>query len=535
MDTRRVFRRLGFWLCAASVPGCGAHLHNESRHALAKEAQAAFNTAELTSSFDAELEATEALSDAERQVAQRHAIALFDTKLLDILEGPDKKRSWDKLRAAIQTRCRELDSSSTGTCQSQLLGAEEAVAEEHRRVEQKRRDYFILAAARKLKEAKCDDEGRATNPPPKGVADLNTTHQDLDDACEALHDAKATLAKAQAGHTGLISATRKAIDAANKFESDTAAKLRTLKEAYEKAKEEHDATLAGPSKVEEKENAREAIAKALSDYSSVKGAAAVAGSAGLIDVSDLSLIGELDKIEEQLKLADTALKAVEEGGADSASFTDEQRLAVVGLTTIDAVADVVALGKHDSQWDVPGPSVLLMTAEKLSNDAAYLERKIERANAKRDFLRDQLEAAMTELRFLVEAGREYDMLVSPPPAGSKRVDCRPLSSLAEDFEKFAQPDGKKACARYTVSALVAFGNASVHGKAEIVDAQYRLIGLEHLAAVDASQSALRQWQTLLEVPLAQLVAFQAAGITADDVYQLLNVVGLGVIAGGVFK
>ena len=157
-------------------------------------------------------------------------------------------------------------------------------------------------------------------------------------------------------------------------------------------------------------------------------------------------------------------------------------------------------------------------------DAARQRRA--NALARLDLLRREGDALATEAGAL--AGAQASLSRVGPAAPNRNPDgspCRTDRALADDFRR----DGQ-ACRERIVIALLRYANAWTTGELPRAEAQVRARALGHAAVVDASVNALAQWESLVKVPLDQLVAYHADGTRPQDVAALLSALGLGAVA-----
>ena len=101
--------------------------------------------------------------------------------------------------------------------------------------------------------------------------------------------------------------------------------------------------------------------------------------------------------------------------------------------------------------------------------------------------------------------------------------------LTELFD--SEPD--KKCREWVFRLLVHYSAAWTLGRVEVELIDQRMIGLHQQAALDRSDIALAKWQSLLELPAGQLVSLYETGVKPQDILEILDLVGLGWIAGGV--
>ena len=104
------------------------------------------------------------------------------------------------------------------------------------------------------------------------------------------------------------------------------------------------------------------------------------------------------------------------------------------------------------------------------------------------------------------------------------------NSLDVYFKK-ASPEHKKL----VIKALTAFGTAQAYGINSRLLIDDKLTALERNTNLKDSQLALTTWKDYIGAPLKEIKAYHEGGITYDDVAKTMYAVGLGVIAGGVYK
>ena len=515
-----ITRSLRVGALAAMLPsglGCGAHLHNPKRHAIAEQAKEAFDAAQLGASFDGEYALMQTLSSAELEAARRHSIAAFETRLLSLLEGETKEKSWDLLTEAISTRCFALDSTAGENCSSPLATKKKAIEDSRGELSRKEHDLAIETSRAGLSRVTCTPDGTVSPTHPSMANALQ--HEEFVKACGELSAAEGELAQLEdaLGGSGLIVALQGERKKVADFEVKAKQELKKLKDLHKDSKDAYKAALKGDDAGKLAE-AEATLAKALDAYDQL-GVLLAAKGVDVSEFSDLALVVPIAKLKIQLASIDAVLKVRLDPKADS-KLSDSERVALVSLEVVDSLAALVrsALDKGE----VPSPSALLIRSRALANELAYLERKLERAKAKQGLIDAQLAAAFLELDFLSDAAKSRAML---------EKGCAVDKSLAENLRVYRADPATQPCARQTAEVLIAWGNARVLGEAQA----YARIALEHELAVDASQAAARQWQSLLEIPLAQLVAYHQAGFDSADLYKVLEVLGLGAIAVGAIK
>lgn len=90
-----------------------------------------------------------------------------------------------------------------------------------------------------------------------------------------------------------------------------------------------------------------------------------------------------------------------------------------------------------------------------------------------------------------------------------------------------------SCRHLIAQRLISVLNAMTFGEAQQEQLDYQLIALGHDAALDSSEVAINQVDTLIRLPMTQLSKAYGSGITPQQLGNLINALGLGAIAVGV--
>jgi len=233
----------------------------------------------------------------------------------------------------------------------------------------------------------------------------------------------------------------------------------------------------------------------------------LAGATELGDeFSDLGLAGRIARLEAQrnsvARVVDTLLAR---GGADvpapSAARSD---LAVLSL--------LPTLERYPTATRYPALGALLLESERLRLHLDAARQRLASADARLGLLRTKRDALVSELLWLDRTRLTLDLIA--------KETCR-RASVANDFEA-----GSPRCRELTLQALLAYANSWTLGRIPQEEADYRSIAARHAAVVDASENALAQWESLIGVPMGQLVAFHASGINPQDIAEFLYALGI---------
>ena len=158
-------------------------------------------------------------------------------------------------------------------------------------------------------------------------------------------------------------------------------------------------------------------------------------------------------------------------------------------------------------------------------------------NERVELLRRQRAALVDEVMFLADAVRQLESYGAPPSAGTvgspasagseppPSAACPRAGALYDDFVK-ATPTCKATLAR----VLASVSNARTLGRAEHEKLEYMLLAQAYEAALDDSETAIAQVDSLIRIPLEQLAKAYGSGIRAEELSNVINALGLSAIA-----
>lgn len=132
------------------------------------------------------------------------------------------------------------------------------------------------------------------------------------------------------------------------------------------------------------------------------------------------------------------------------------------------------------------------------------------AEGKRAALTAELDYLMQAQAHLKEAARHCDL-------------AKPY------FNSIARGSGSP-CSNLASRALLAFAASWTAGRLPATQADYRLIEQDELAALDESEAALQQSESVLKAIFAQIAKLNAAGIKPEDIAGLWQAAAATVIA-----
>jgi hypothetical protein len=500
-------------LTCALAAGCGgSHLYSKQDHELARQAQAAFDKADVSESLEAEYVLLADMLAHELAIVRRHTLARRDAELVAIIGATDDASSWQFLKTRIAARERDLIGEGGQVVELYqavaLLPAHERFLRDHQT------DYELLRQP---------GDPILSCPPPRPPARTEPSpvarpsFQAFAEQCARYQAALATLRDfaAPGSELGRINRDLAAIEELVRgVAAQVAAQLsaqRALEDQVAAARK------AGASIDIGKELAarRDRVARLVASIAKHLGSAREVASR--LGMSDLALDTAMTRIEEQRQAVDHLVEfLIQCQGELPARFPPEIQLSLAIARTVPAIALDLRGGRR-----FPRVGALVLESEHLRLEAEALAARRARADKRRALLAQKRDALTTELRYLGQARAVLERLDEP----TRR---QPL------FDAYR----KNELVRHAVAeALLAYANAWTVGRVAQEEIDYMLIGQAHEGALDASAAALAQWENLIRVPLAQLVALHSAGITSDDISRiighLITAAGLTAVAVGV--
>jgi hypothetical protein len=502
----------GLGLGCALAAGCGSHLHSKQDHELAKQAQAAFDKADISASLDEERGLLAEMLTQELAIVRRHTLAQRDAELVLILGATSPDLSWQRLATQVADRERQL----AGADAAKIQEMREAAANLPGREANLRKFQAAYEMARAP-----GDPALACPPPATRPAKISASAGFLYDAyagaCADYQKALATVRDfaAPGSELGRLGADLAAIEELERGLTEQAnARQKAQRELDDKVKKAREA--GTPIDIpKELASRRDKLAKTMAPIES-KVTAAYQSVQGL-GLEDLALDDELAALEEQRQAVDQLVAFLIQGqGKLPERIPPEIQLALQVARTVPALAVEIRAARK-----FPRVGALVLESEHLRLEAEALTQRRARAQQHRALLGKKRDAIIAELLYLGQARGALARIDEP----SKRL---PL------FDAYRRSE---AIRRDTAEALLAYANAWTIGRVAQEEIDYMLIGLAHESALDASAVALAQWENLIRVPLAQLVALHGAGITSEEIStiigHIITAAGFGAVGVGV--
>jgi hypothetical protein len=310
------------------------------------------------------------------------------------------------------------------------------------------------------------------------------------------------------------------------------AELKTAQAAYEDAKRGYDTAVKG-GQANQLNSLAGRVRTALDTLGSpLKSQNAEAADKELkrLGVADLTLQGLVQALDERRRAltdllgpapaSETPTPATAAAGTSPGAATDTPA-APAGTPLGRAIAaSLPSINAFLSKGQAPPVTALVLEAENLRLQSEGLKKRIAGADAQIALLMAERDAIRGEILWLSKAARSLDDL--------PRARCVMTGDLTADLQSLSPP-----CRESALRALIFYANSWNLGRVMEDQIRYMRIAARHAAVLDASDTALAQWQNLIAVPVSQLVAYHGSGIKTEDIAALLQALGVASIAAGV--
>lgn len=517
-------------LTCALTAGCGgSHLYSKQDHELARQAQAAFDKADVSASLEAEYVLLADMLAHELAIVRRHTLARRDAELVAIIGATDDASSWQFLKTRIAARERDL--VGEGGQVVELYQAVALLPVHERFLRDHQTDYELLrqpgdptlSCPPPRPPATTEKPGSTpgATPGPKPEARIEPSpaarpsFQAFAEQCTRYQAALATLRDfaAPGSELGRINRDLAAIEELVRgVAAQVAAQLsaqRALEDQVAAARKANASIDIGKELAARRDRVARLVAPIAKHLGSARDVASRLG------MRDLELDTAMTRIEEQRQAVDHLVEfLIQCQGELPARFPPEIQLSLAIARTVPAIALDLRAGRR-----FPRVGALVLESEHLRLEAEALAARRARADKRRALLAQKRDALTTELRYLGQARAVLERLDEP----TRR---QPL------FDAYRK---NELVRRAVAEALLAYANAWTVGRVAQEEIDYMLIGQAHEGALDASAAALAQWENLIRVPLAQLVALHSAGVTSDDISRIIGhiITAAGLTAVGI--
>lgn len=514
--------------------GCSTlRIHQPQDLATAKQAQAQFKAAALAETVGAERDRLGKVLAEELYLVEKHTLARRDARLLYIIGEGDTLEVWSFLKDDIAKRLGELGVDPVQLKDLMRLRAQAEQQEKNLATSQGNYDVK-RKMDRTLPRFQCPPSPNV-NPPP---AD-STARIFWDDVAKNCKKYLAIWPLAGPRTNGAVIERMRAAKAA------TQAVTQQARQALAEAREEYNDSLRTAdvdAQRAARDSARAAAKRLIAEANEFKGA--LEGFVeGKDDGSALLALG-LQDVVDKVGAADAELTSLGLGAAIPdlgalpavAQLEATRNELVAGLastlqgetaTKVFASLDAIGAGLRDPAG---APLTALVLKEKQIGLDITAARKREAFFDKTlALLEEQDEAYQLELDFLGQAE-----LLRQELEGDGCLST--VTTEDSDFleQLFTDKNVKVVrCRERVFRLLVQYSSAWTLGRVKSEQVDYRLIALHHESALDTSEIAFQKWQSILGLPIDQLVALYATGLKPEDILSIASALGIGAIAVGV--
>lgn len=488
-------------ISALALSGCAdLRLYNAGQDNLAKQAAAAIHEADIGNSLVPERAAMATLAAAEQDIVWRDQIGRRDRKLIVWLTGKDQTATWDDLDQYVAKRLKALNGSSDQALIQRVEGYTSVLKTNNRTFQDEAQRLLNQTGGVSLN---CPPQASLLYPPGTEKAILLALAYD---ACNNIIDSQGKLAN-DLKLGGEIAQLNFEIEAISGEQTAIKDQLGKATLHYNEALRRFNDSRGGGA------GAISDLTSALGDLEKLPLFATPARIKENPVLKHLVDVGKIEQLEQKRALIRKLLAALDTGKTAENPGDAENNAAAIGAV-LHAIGD-------DPKKPMTG---LLLESEFLRQEIIGRQMQVNRAENQIQLKRAKLASMRDELDFILNANKaklEYDNTSLSCPAIAGR-------SMYETWEK-----ASKICRNLIVQRLINILNAITFGQAQQELIYYQLIAQSHDAALDSSEVAITQVDTLIRLPLAQLVKAYGSGITPQQLGNLINALGLGAIAIGV--
>ncbi len=490
------------------LSACSGHLYNQGNYDLAQKATETFNKVELEKSIDKEFALLDTLLKKELEAVEAQATAQRDARLWQIIASDTATDSYEYLAKQIDSRIQQLIGdlqkakdyrSKSATVDSRAVQLEQA------------KDVYKVYRKRSDPSAECK-EGMSQDA--IKTPDALPTYLELITQCTKYEEAKkAREAIIPEGLLGTLNAEILAIEKAKK---DIEGAIKTSKDELKRAKEDYE------SKVAPKKPATAKVAKELREkLNDLESKVDVLDVELPEDFQQFKLLGKIEKLKKQKESVDQLLNMVIEN-----PDTVNADLSPKAQSALKFASYVNEFQAHIDSMNFPQVSKLLLESEFLKISIQNLNDQVSIADQKLDWMKKKRGLMESEMSWLLRAKDASDSLkahiqrVSNPGNVSKFISYMSIINVGDSRSKQL---ATYAMTYYATSWTLA------RIEEELID--YQIIHLDHVTALNSSVSALKQWNSLIKIPLNQILQWEAQGIKSEQLSGLIQALGFaGLIA-----
>ena len=507
VSANRFFRLLCLLSLVWSIGGC-AYLYRAEDDQAAQQAYKAYSDADFAKSLDAERVALTKRQADRQEMVKRSQIALRDASLARIIGGTSGEYTWGALENLIAQRMLFVRGQEQRVvkpddqCAKSIseLRRDHAFNEETVNLARTRLLQSLSAATEKINTL-CTTQPTVLPTSLSGNVKVNALAERFDETCKDLAKTQFCIQTIQKSGGELARIVQR-LDAIDNEKKGIASQVERLGKAY-------DDELGKADQAKEKTGDAKKLAQRLQSlldkFDSVTAEGeALRGNAVISGLIEQASVVKLTKQKEVLEGFVSALS----GNEPVKASLDQHRVYLV--------ANLV---NRVTEKPTPPTAGIILQTEIYRQQIATSNARIKHAEdaihlleQKRIFLVDELdylEQAQTELREI------------------SKSDC---DKKKEFFSSIKSPPSSAACSMRATKALLAFANSWTLGKLsqELVD--YHLIDQQETAALDESEAALQQTDTVVKAALEQLNKLYASGLKPEQISALIQTLGLSAIA-----
>lgn len=544
---QQIPRILTALLISFSVGICGCsslRIHRPQDLSNAQQAQMQFQAAELTQTVAAERDRLRTVLTEELELVRQHTLARRDARLLYIIGEGDTYEAWAFLEDDIKGRLKELGVGDFAYLKDLMRRQAQAeqrkvnldrIADNYETVRAKEPTLPVLGCPQrseadpfsaenfaakifwdeyaqeclkylKIKRGRAEGAGMSADAPLANGDVIKNMRAAKKEAKMATSAASKALATAKRNYAESLK--NPDVDAREAARESMRVAARNLIHRADDVKSALNKLIQG----QDTGSALKALGldDLVSKYKKAESGLDLQGL-GLV-VSDLISVPALAKLEASRGQLMLGLSATLQGETASKVFDSLKAIGVALDDPADAPLTAIVLKEKQLELDI----VAARKREAFYDNTLAL-------------LREQEAAYRDELAFL---GQSELIRRELEATGCLSEVSNQESEYLEQL--FTDKDVKVVKCRERVFRLLAqYSAAWTIGRVKSEQIDYRLIALHHESALDTSEIAFQKWDSLLGLPMNQLVAFYETGLKPEDIMSIIQALGLGAIAVGV--
>lgn len=533
-------------LIVVSVVVCGCsslRIHRPQDLSNAQQAQTQFQAAELTKTVVAERDSMHNVLTEELELVREHTLARRDARLLYIIGEGDTYEAWAFLKDDINSRLKELGVEDFASLKD--LMRRQAQAEKQKDILDGSADFYEAERKKEptLPPLNCPQLPKTAPPPANSIAKL--LWDDYAQGClkylkikRGRADGAGMSLDAPLANGEVIEAMKAAKEGAKMATSAASKTLATAKKDYAKSLKNsnvgaQDAAresmrAAAGNLIKRANKVNDALNKLIQGQDT--GAALTAlGLGDLVSQYQKAKSG-LDDQGLGLVISDLiSVPALAKLKASRGQLMVGLSSTLQGETATNVVASLKAIGvAFDDPEDAP-LTAMVLKEKQLELDIVEARKREAFYDNTLALLKEQEAAYRDELAFL---GQSELIRKELEATGCLSTVTNQQSDYLEHL--FTDKDASVVkCRERVFRLLVQYSAAWTMGRAKSEQIDYRLIALHHESALDTSEIAFQKWESLLGLPIDQLVAHYKTGLKPEDILSIIQALGIGAIAVGV--